>query len=326
MPRNDGGYKHMAKTSAKAHFTQTLAGKVRWFDVRAPSMAKLKALRDNHLPELIDVDLQDCLPPFQRPKLLQRDAYLFLVLLFPVYDAKNDAIHPYEVDFFIGKDFVATSHAGTHTVMLDLLKDCSPEAGSACPIKPTENGLAFVLEIAHRLMVSCFPLVNSVSNRLTSMESDLRSDNDSALVLELLKVRSNIVTFRKSFQGYEHVMKKLGHRAKALFPDEEVDERLEDIATHGKEIWAFLENDKDTIDALYDSHMAMVTFRTNDATRKLTGLAFVIFPSTLMAAIFSTRAVHMPIIGMQGDFWIIVALVGVTMSSLLAYLWKKGWL
>lgn len=48
-----------------------------------------------------EIDLKDCLPPLQRPKLVVRKNYLFMILLFPVFDRKTRVLHASEVDFFI---------------------------------------------------------------------------------------------------------------------------------------------------------------------------------------------------------------------------------
>ncbi|MEK9151918.1 MAG: hypothetical protein AAB692_00975, partial [Patescibacteria group bacterium] len=60
----------------------------RWTDVRNPTFASLDVLKRRH-SFLHDTDLRDCLPPYQRPKLIERDGYLFAVLLFPVYDRQS---------------------------------------------------------------------------------------------------------------------------------------------------------------------------------------------------------------------------------------------
>jgi Mg2+ and Co2+ transporter CorA len=38
---------------------------------------------------LLDSDIRDCLPPLQRPKIVQRQNYIFMVLLFPVFDRET---------------------------------------------------------------------------------------------------------------------------------------------------------------------------------------------------------------------------------------------
>src|SRR5690349_20966530 len=102
------------KTAAKTSIQRVHSrGSVAWLNMTRPTASTLKELKKLY-PFLLDEDLQDCLPPYERPKLLVRDDYAFLVMLFPVLDERSGTIVPYEVDFFIGRDFLVTSHLGTH--------------------------------------------------------------------------------------------------------------------------------------------------------------------------------------------------------------------
>lgn len=298
---------------------------VTWRNVLNPDQAALKELKELY-PMLLEEDLQDCLPPFQRPKMLRRDGYLFLVLLFPVYDDRTRTILPYEVDFFVGKDFLVTSHNGTHPALTSLAEACNADTGT-CTVRPGDTSLRLTLDIIHGLTVACYPMVTELSNELIGVERELFTDEgDGWITKKMLRIRTSVVGFRKATEGSDNVLRKLMEKGGAMFPIEEYRAQIEDITVHGREIREFLENDRDTIVALYDAHLAMVSYRATQATKTLTALAFIIFPMTLVAAVFSMRAEHMPIIGMRDDFWIILALIFSMMLVLLGLMRKKKWL
>lgn len=305
----------------KSAITRVPAGKVTWLDVTEPSRASLDALKKKY-PFFLDIDLEDCLPPYQRPKLLERPSYLFLVLLLPVHDKDSNRVRQYEVDFFIGKDFVVTVHSGGHDSMSALSADCSGE-GNACLLRSAEDPLRLTHDILHELIVSCFPILTSLSRSLTHLEEELFDDTDGGLVREILRIRSDIVTFRKAMQGHESSIHRLLERSKKFFPSEKLRPHFEDLTGHHREIREFLDNYKDTVDALYDSHLSLVTYRTNQTTKTLTALAFIVFPMTLVAAVFSMRAEHMPFVGKPGDFWIMLGIVFGTMLGLVLFMKRK---
>jgi magnesium transporter len=300
------------------------AGKVTWLDVTEPSAKTLAALKKRY-PFFSDADLEDCLPPFQRPKLLERPLYLFLVFLLPVYDRTAKRVRQYEVDFFIGKDFVVTVHAGGHESMKALSADCSGEE-NACLLRSADDPLRLTHDILHELIVSCFPILTTVSHALTRVEERLFEDVDGELVREILRLRTDIVTFRKAMQGHESSIARIMERGKKFFPTEKLRPHFEDLNGHYREIKDFLENYRDTVNALYDSHLSLVTYRTNQATKTLTALAFIVFPMTLVAAVFSMRAEHMPFVGRADDFWIMLAIVFGTMLAIVVFMKRKKWL
>lgn len=311
----------MGKAKAKNGSVQEIAtGGVTWINVTKPTMGALRSLR-KRFPPLLDIDLKDCLPPYQRPKLLERDAYLFLVLLFPWYDGTTRTIRPYEVDFFIGPDFLISSHEGGHEVLERMAKDCT--TGGTCVVARNGSPLGLLSDILHSLVISGFPMITRISNDLVSLEKRLFVESDDEVVRDILRVRTDIVDFRLAVQGYDNAVRKLLDRGRKFFPVDDLRPQFEDIAGHGREITEFLQTDRDTVDALYDSHLTLVTYRTNRATKTLTGLAFVIFPMTLVAAIFSMRAEHMPFVGEPNDFWIMLGCIFATMLVLVLYLRKK---
>lgn len=293
-----------------------------WINVHAPSKASLKELKGLY-PFFLDDDLRDCLPPFQRPKLLQRDEYLFMVLIFPVYEEKTEVILPYEVDFFVGRDFLVTSHRGTHPTMTSLSQACG-EGSDACVIRPNDNPLRLTLDIIHGLTVACFPMVTELSNDLIGTERALFDESSNGeTTRRVLRQRTNVVAFRKAMQGSDNVLRKLLDRGSRMLSVEEYRTQVDDINGHSREIREFLDNDRETVDALYDAHLSLVSYRTNQATQALTALALIIFPMNLVAAVFSMRAEHMPFLGHPADFWIMLGAVFATMIVVVAFLRKK---
>ncbi|HTM69144.1 MAG TPA: CorA family divalent cation transporter [Candidatus Binatia bacterium] len=301
-----------------------VGGPVTWVNITRPDMKLLEKLKAQ-FPFFMDMDLKDCLPPYQRPKILERDQYLFMVLLFPMLDPKTGGILPYEVDFFIGRDFLVTSHLGNHETMRALAAACG-EGSTACELKPDHDALRLSLDVVHEMIVSCFPNVTDVSNSLISLEGRLFKNDGSTLVKEMLRLKTNIVAFRKALQGYESTLKKLMDRGRKFFDVDRVRTQYEDIAGHGREILGFLENDRDTIYAMSDAHLTLVTYKTNNATKTLTALAFIIFPMNLVAAVFSMHATDMPFSGKPNDFWWMLATIFSTMLVIVTFLKKKKWL
>lgn len=297
---------------------------VTWINISKPTPTTLKALREFH-PSILDIDLQDCLPPFQRPKLLEREDYLFMVLLYPIYDPKQKMVRPVEVDFFIGKDFIVTSHAEELQPLIELARSCS-EDDRVCNIRLGDTPAQMLYNILHELLVSVFPILTRLSNDILLAEKEIFHEHDHNTIRQILRIKSNIVQCRQTMQGHKMVIRKFVARAKDITDLNGLGVYFEDLVGHTKEIWDYLENDKDTIDAVYDSHTSLITHNTSLASQRLAALALIIFPTTLVAAIFAMSADNMPIRGSSYDFWIMLGLVVLTMFSTIALLKWKKWL
>ncbi len=60
--------------------------------------------------------------------------------------------------------------------------------------------------------------------------------------------------------------------------------------------------------------------------RKLTILAFIALPATMVLSLFQINTVSRPIVGLPFDFWILVALIGIIAFSLYSWFKRKHWL
>ena len=96
----------MASTTQKVQ-TSDLA----WINITGTGKKELDHVVKN-IPGLDPLDLKDIPPPTQRPKLIVRENYLFLILNFPVYDRQTREISTSEVDFIINHERLVTVNDG----------------------------------------------------------------------------------------------------------------------------------------------------------------------------------------------------------------------
>jgi magnesium transporter len=283
-----------------------------WLDVRRPTHTTLKEVQ-KRVRHLRDEDLEDCLPPFERPKLVEREHYLFVVLLYPVFDPVRRVVRPTEVDFFIGRDFLVMSHEG---VLPEINRITQRRAVGVSPAR-------LVIELAHEITVSRYPLLTDISNELLEIENRLFAEENGSFIRDILRVRNSILAFRETMQGHATVFRRLATHGGELFNHEDVKNDCDELIEHVDDIWSVLANDKETAEALYDSHLSLVTMKTNQAMRTLTVLSFLILPMTLVATVFTMRTEGMPLVNSPHAFYAVLAIIFTVMLGLLAFIKGK---
>jgi magnesium transporter len=283
-----------------------------WLDVRRPTHATLDEVK-KRLKHLRDEDLEDCLPPFERPKLIDREEYLFVVLLYPIYDQIRHVIRPTEVDFFIGRNFLVMSHEG---VLPEINRITARRAVGVSPAR-------LIIELAHELTVSRYPLLTDMSNELIDIENRLFGEENGSLIRDILRIRNSILSFREAMQGHVTVFRRLATHGGELFNSEDVKNDCDELIEHIDDIWSFLSNDKETAEALYDSHLSLVTMKTNQAMRTLTVLSFLVFPLTLIAGVFSMKLDYLPFEHNPYGFYIVLGIIFSVMLLLLLFIRRK---
>ena len=93
-----------------------------------------------------------------------------------------------------------------------------------------------------------------------------------------------------------------------------------------KEIWDTLEVQRDTINALHETHASLLENRTNEIMKTLTVFMGIIYPLTLVATLFAMRVQGLP---WQNDpfgflkVFVILLLIGL---GLFAFFKKRKWI
>ncbi|MBI2003167.1 MAG: hypothetical protein HYS76_01120 [Candidatus Wildermuthbacteria bacterium] len=87
-----------------------------------------------------------------------------------------------------------------------------------------------------------------------------------------------------------------------------------------------LQTYKDTVLALEQTNVALLSSKTSEVLKVLTLFSVIIFPLTLFATLFTMDTVSKPLRGYPGDFWIIIAIMGLVAFGMHRYFKKKHWI
>lgn len=271
-------------------------------------------------------DVTEILPPLQRTKVKERPGYLFLVLVFPVYDRKNGTIVPTELDVFLTRDKIVTAHDNSLPPLREMEKAFRDDPIMAEKFLST-SPLVLLVEILESLYRSIFPMLNHMSNDINEMEISLFSSKRKDLTAHLLKTKQNIIAARKFLSTHKRTMQRLRELVVNLDEDNApIQSRLDEIAEHTREIWDELENYAYTITAIHESHESFKSHRLNTIMKTLTIFSVIVFPLTLFAALFGMNTPHMPLVDHPYGFWIIMGLMTVAMLVMLIVFKVKKWI
>ncbi|MBN1585537.1 magnesium transporter CorA family protein [Candidatus Uhrbacteria bacterium] len=314
------------KTESLSSYTVYDRPGMAWINVTSPSADILAEIK-LRFPFLMDLDLRDCLPPYQRPKMIARQGYIFLVLLFPIYHENTRRIKVREIDIFIGPNFLITSHTGELKAIRDMA-GCFEDNVPSCPPEYVKAPVDLLHAILDTLLKDCFPMLTHVANDIQELERRLFSSDqeESEAVRDTLRIKTNVVDFRQAMQGHKRVIEKFMVAAPQVLKLDGMKVLYEDLINHAKEIWDFLDNDQKTIDTVFESYTSIINYETSQATKALSAIALIIFPTALVAAVFAMDSEHMPIRGYSGDWWIMLGLVTTTATVVIYFLKKKRWL
>jgi len=293
-----------------------------WVDVSACRPLEMKKIEKEFNIHLLHIE--DCLSPVQSPKVNTTSQYLFMVLLFPVYNRKTRKINSSEVDFFVNSNTLITIHRGELSPLMNLFNTC--QVNKEQKEKYFIGSPALLLyEILKRLFESCSPILGHINLNINNIEENIFKGYEKKMVREILIAKTNIVNFRRITQTHRLVVSKLLEKSSLFFSPGQLKIYFQEVIETANDIWSSLENLKQTIDAIEQTNNSLISFQLNDIIKILTIISIIVLPITLVASIFGMNLKFMPLMNNTFSFWLLLATMGALTVALIAYFRKKKW-
>lgn len=294
-------------------------GELEWFHATSNAPEVIERLRSKF--RFHPIDLRDVKPPIQRPKVVAREDYIFMILLYPFFDKQTHEIRISEVDFFISRNFLVTVNTDNLAPIRKLFQSSRAAKGRHVCLSGDITQLLYA--ILNDLLTAVFPKLVNINADMESIERRLNDPYQRHLITEILRIKLNVVNFRQAMQGHKAVMTRLLDIAAPLFPLNKLNAYFRELIQYTKEIWDELELQRDEIEALHETNKSLIDFRTNDIIKTLTIFSVVVFPLTLLAAMFGMN-VPVPFENHPYGFFIIIGIMLFGSAGMMIYFkWKK---
>lgn len=254
-----------------------------WIDIEKPTERETEYLANNY--PFHPLDLDDCLSRIQRPKIDEYRDYLFLVLHFPVFNKEARITAPSQVSVFIGENYLITLHKGDLKPLAKLFRECQLEEEAR-----EENlgpGSGYLLyRILDRLIDYCIPILNRISANIEEAEDNIFASKRIPRAIEHISIlRRDVISFRRTIWPMRAVIATLEPKIRR-FTKMDLTVYFGDTVDHVDRIWDGLDEYKEIIEGLNDTHDSLASNRTNEVMRMLTVIATILLPITVVASIF----------------------------------------
>ncbi|MFC1949159.1 magnesium/cobalt transporter CorA [Chloroflexota bacterium] len=257
-------------------------GELTWTNIEGPTELEKEYLAQNY--PFHPLDLDDCLSRIQRPKIDEYPDYLFLVLHFPVFNIEARVTTPSQVSVFIGENYLITLHNGELKPLVKLFKECQIENETLEELFSYGSG-HLLYRIIDRLVDYCLPILSKIGSNIEKVEEDIFSRGMPRAIREISILRRDVIAFRRIIWPMRAVIGSLGIKVRR-FTNIDLSVYFGDMVDHTDRIWDGLDEYKEIIEGLNDTHDSVATNRTNEVVRMLSIIATILLPITVVASIF----------------------------------------
>lgn len=256
-----------------------------WLDYYKPGREDLNLLID--LIGIHPLSVEDCFDMDQVPKMEHFNNNTFI--LFNSFLYKDSVLYSDEVNLFIGENFLITvsGHNSDDRIPLKGI-------GSEIEREPViaRNGPAFLLHrVLDYLVDQKYDSFGIMEDQLEEAEDNLISNTSEFDPKPLLQLRKNLVKLRKSLYHEREILVKI-NRLDCPFIPEKAITAYRDIYDHLSKFFELTETYHEIetslmelYSSLLNNQMTKMSNQTNASVKRLTMIATVFMPLTLIASI-----------------------------------------
>lgn len=295
---------------------------VEWIDLTLPTAEDVSRLQAR-FPYFHPLNLEDIRSPIERPKVDSDEHYLFVVMHFPLWDARDGISRASEVDFFVGGDYVITVHSGTLKPLAGLMERCQSDEREREGLLGQGSGQAFYT-LVDQLVDYIFPILNKVDQRVHAIEDDLFESNARRVIQEIALLRRDIISLRRIIRHQIPIVQQLESARHPLL-HEDMEEYFGDVVDHLFKQRDIIEENYEIINSFAETADTLASYRINEVMRILTVISVIMLPLTLISSIYGMN-IALPFAGHPWAFAMTAGVMLLIALLMLIYFRRRGWL
>lgn len=264
--------------------------------------------------------------PTPYPLYMSAPRYQYLILHFPTAVSSGGA-RDQEVDFIVGKQFLITVRYDVIDSIHNLHKVFEAEELLGIPSSTVTKADKLIERVLRRLYGAIRHEVEHTARRLERIEREVFSGHERETVHQISEVGRVLLKFETTLERHaEPLNDMLKNLASPKFFGTGWNARIAQIEAERGHVAALVSSYRAVATELRDTNDSLLSAGQNEVMKNLTVITFVMFPLSLIAALFQMGLPGTPLTADPNAFWIVIGAMLAVSGFLALYIIRKGWL
>jgi magnesium transporter len=267
--------------------------------------------------------IDDCLRPVFRPKVDAFEDHIFMITHGADPAAqKSRGLRTLELDTFLGRNYLVTLHQTTLHSIQQMIEECE-----RAPNQTLSRGADFLLYmVLDRMAENYAPILSRTEAQVARLEDHVLKGTVSNDVLpELMRLRREMLHLRRVLFAQRDAINLLSHQGAGVVTDR-ARVYFRDVVDVYQRALEVIEIERDALSSARDTHLTMISNRTNEIMKTLTTIATIVMPMTLVTGIYGMNFKAMPELSWQFGYFFALAIMGAIGGVMVYYFRRRRWL
>lgn len=295
------------------------SGRKLWVDVQGLGdekllrrLAEIFAVHPLALEDVVHVPVRPKAEPYEQN-------LLFVTRMLRMGD--EDLLDVEQVSILIGKDYVVTFQERYGDVLDPVRQRLRVENSRMRTLTADYLGYA----ILDTIIDAYYPLVENVGERIERLEERVLTEASPETLHELQSMKALLLTLRRAVAPQREAVNTLV-RGEDKLVSETVRMYLRDTYDHVVQTSEAVDQARELVSGLMSTYLSVVSNRMNEVMKTLTIVASVFVPLTFIAGVYGMNFEHMPELGFQWAYPLLLGVMGLVAGGMAVYFWRKGWI
>jgi magnesium transporter len=264
--------------------------------------------------------LEDILNTEHRPKFDMQDGLIFLTLkAFSLSESKE--IQRAQASFVLGKGFLVSFQESNHSWFDPVRFRLNNSVG-----KIRHKGLDFILYSLIDIIVDqYYAVAEQIGDQLEELEEMIFDNPSQELIEKIRLIKKEIINIRKALIPALEALNKLNRYEPELI-EKEVMRYYDDVHDHIIQILDYVDTYRELSAELKENYLSNITLRMNKVMKLLTIITTIFIPLTFIAGVYGMNFENMPELYWKYGYFCVLAVMLLTMVTMLIYFSRKKWL
>lgn len=271
-----------------------------------------------------ELSIEDCLIPQYHPKVEEFENYVFVAIHGINSKSKDlsdfeDAI--YELDMFIGKEYLVTVHAGEILPMETLFQKAKLKP--LVELKTIEN---LLYNIFQKVVNSYELSMDKINDTVDRIEDKVLENPSKELMLEIFSLKKTLVVLRKISEPQKNVYTYFTRETTGII-SKKFTAYFRDIFFQFDNINQQIASFNQIIGTILEVYVSGVTLKLNEVIKFLTIIATIFLPAVLVTSYYGMNVAfpEHKVFGTEYVWYFVFAvLIGLTIATYI-FIRKKKW-
>jgi magnesium transporter len=294
-------------------------GRIFWYDIRGIHDVNL-INRVGDKFGIHNLILEDIANVFQRPKFEDFDNGVFITLKAISFDANQCKIQTEQISMYFN-DKVMITFQENEDDTFENIRQRIENAKGKIRAKGTDY-MAFAL--IDSLVDNYFETLDQITDQIEKLEFKLIDNEEIELKYQIHNVRREVLTFRSLIVPVRDLLSRF-YKCESDLINESTQLYLRDLQDHVAQISDTIDNQRDTLNGLYELLKSNVSNKMNQVMKTLTMISTIFIPLTFLAGIYGMNFENMPELKMKYGYFGLLGIFVVMTSLMIWYFKRKRW-